>query len=220
MKHGNEITAEDIETVLGQNTSSGRFATFCNAVIVAEGTSAISNLPVLSEKPGADGSFDGEWDAKAPLGNLTGNPFAQRGWNVFQFKARGLGGSGRRKSVSKLKTNLKVALRDLVKRLKQRRKPKGYVLFTNLQLGLKDESATKDEKLLSQDRTALQEAIAKGYKVRTSIQVVDAAQLASLANKHPALRLKVNHVHSHRPKASRAHFHPAVFLPVRGASAL
>ncbi len=140
MNHGNEITAEEIETVFGQKTSSARFANFCNAVIVAEGTSTISTLPVLSEKPGADGSFDGEWDVKSLSGKLIGNPFVQRGWNVFQFKARGIGGSGRKKAVSSLRTSLKAALRDLVRRLKQRKKPKGYVLFTNLQLGSKAEA--------------------------------------------------------------------------------
>jgi len=149
MNHGNEITADDIERVFGQNASSGRFANFCNAVIVAEGTSAISTFPILSEKPGADGSFDGEWDVKLPPRKLTPNPFGQRGWNVFQFKARGIGGGGRRRALSSLRSNLRGALRDLVKRLKQRKKPKSYVIFTNLQLGLQNESATSDQKLLS-----------------------------------------------------------------------
>jgi hypothetical protein len=47
MNFGHEITAEEIESVFGQNSAAHRFANFCNAVIVAEGTSAITTLPVL-----------------------------------------------------------------------------------------------------------------------------------------------------------------------------
>jgi hypothetical protein len=189
MNHGNEITAEQIEMVFGLNGASGRFANFCNAAIVAEGTSAISRFPVLSEKPGADGCFDGEWNIELREGELLENPFAKAGWNIFQFKARGTQGGGRRKSVSAIKGSLKGSISELVGRLKHIKEPSQYVLFTNLQLGLENESKTSNEAVLSQDRENLKKAILEDYAPDISIQIVDACLLAALSNKHPALRL-------------------------------
>jgi DNA-binding MarR family transcriptional regulator len=189
MFHGNEITAEQIELIFGQHGDSGRFANFCNTVIVAEGISGISRPPVLSEKPGPDGCFDGEWDVELSTKESAANPFAQIGWNIFQFKARGISGGGRRKAVSRLKSNLKGALAGLVSRLNRPKQPRQYVLFTSLQLGLENESNTKDEKLLSRDRNQIEAALLEGCAGIVSIEIVDAALLASLVNKHPALRL-------------------------------
>src|SRR5207247_401450 len=137
------------------------FANFCNAVLVAEAGSPMPSLPVLSEKSGADGGFDGEWDLPADVGEFS-NPFAEKGWNVFQFKARGITGRGRRKDISEAKSNIKGALADLITRLKAAKIVKRYVLFTNLQLGLETESTTVSDAVLSQDRADLAAAIRHG----------------------------------------------------------
>ena len=51
-------------------------------MIVAEGTAAISKLPVLSEKPEADGCLDGEWGVELRTAEPALNTLAQPGWNV------------------------------------------------------------------------------------------------------------------------------------------
>ena len=88
-----EVTAKLIEATFGQPGSGFRFANFCNAVIVAESSGPFPSLPVLSEKAGADGSFDGEWTIDLPAETPFSNPFAEVGWNVFQFKARSIEGA-------------------------------------------------------------------------------------------------------------------------------
>lgn len=182
-----EITALIVESVFGQQDGAYRFANFCNAVIVAETGGVTASLPILSEKPGADGSFDGEWNI--PITGGFSNPFAEIGWNIFQFKARGIGGSGRKKAVSDLKGSLKETLEDLVVRLKEQKKPSRYTLFTNLQLGLETQSTTRGGSTLSGDRADLKASIRGESASETNIEIVDAGQLAAIVNKHPALRL-------------------------------
>ena len=111
------------------------------------------------------------------------------GWNVFQYKARGISGGGRKKSVSELKSNLNGALADLVARLKVSRVAKRYTLFMNLQLGLVTETKTAKGAALSKERKEITASIRKGDQCGATIDVVDASQLAALVNKHPALRL-------------------------------
>lgn len=193
MNHANEISAEVIETTFGQQSAYSRFASFCNAVIVAEGIAQSTGIPVLSEKPGADGCLDGEWDVhplhRSAVAVESTNPFGAAGWNIYQFKARGIAGGGRSKAISGLQSSLKGAASELVARLKQPKAPAQYVLFTNLQLGLKSASKTKSKAVLSKDRSALEKSIVVGASGNVSVQIVDAAQLAALVNKHPALRL-------------------------------
>jgi hypothetical protein len=192
MSHSNEITAEVIESTFGRQGGAVRFANFCNAVIIAEGANSACGLPVLSEKPGADGCLDGEWDiptSEPAVTEASTNPFSLPGWNVYQFKARGITGGGRSKAVSSLKSSVRASIRDLVARLVQPKVPTQYVLFTNLQLGLESSSTTKAGAALSQDRADLEAAILDGTSESVSIQIVDATQLAALVNKHPALRL-------------------------------
>jgi hypothetical protein len=83
-----EITAEIIESFFGRRGASHRFANFCNAVLVAETGGQVPSSPVLSEKLGADGSFDGEWNVPLTVVNFS-NRFAEPGWKVFQFKPEG-----------------------------------------------------------------------------------------------------------------------------------
>jgi hypothetical protein len=186
---GSEITAEFIEDVFGKHSDSSRFAGFCNSVLIAECSIPRPTMPILSEKPGADGGMDGEWTISSDASSALKSPFASVGWNVFQFKARSIGGTGRQQAFSKLCADLDGALLKLISRLAQSKECRQYSLFTNLQLGLETATKTTDEKLLQKQRSQLKGAIARGSDGNTAIEVFDAAQLAAIANAHPALRL-------------------------------
>lgn len=182
-----EISAELIESTFSQNEGAHRFVSFCNAVIAAENVG--SPLPILSEKPGADGGIDAEWEIDLSAAAGFKNPFAKVGWNVFQFKCRGIIAGGREKTISHFTSSLTGALGKLVESLNPIKTPATYVLFTNLQLGLKTVSTTRSGGVLSKNRTKIEAAIRKCSHLSTEIQIVDAAQLAALVNKHPAIRL-------------------------------
>lgn len=198
MNFGSAVTAETIETVFGSQESSHRFANFCNAVLVAETGSQNHSWPILSEKPGADGGFDGEWDVPLTATGFS-NPFAEPGWNVFQYKARGIAGTGRKKACSDLKASLEGGLENLVQRLQKARTPARYVLFTNLQLGAETSSKTSSGATLTRERQQLKKAIRGNGFATTEVKIVDAAQLAASVNKHPALRLTYFHPDVARP---------------------
>lgn len=184
-----EITAEMIEDIFSKNSDSIRFANFCNAVIVAEGLVAPPTLPILSEKPGADGGIDSEWTIPAePTSSFT-SPFLSPGWNVFQYKARSIVGGGRERAYSNLCNDLKGALKKLLNRLMQPKPCCRYTLFTNLQLGVETTASTHSGSLLNAQRTQLKKAIAEETDGSTQLEIIDAAQLAAIVNKHPALRL-------------------------------
>ena len=184
-----EITAETIEEVFGKHSNSVRFANFCNAVVIAEGSASATTIPILSEKPGAEGGMDGEWTIPADVSPDFKSPFGMPGWNVFQYKARSSAGDGRQRAFSNLCNHLKGALAKLIGRLPQPKECCQYSLFTNLQLGLETATKTCDEKLLQQQRTQLTNAIAEGGDGKTLVKVFDSAQLAATVNAHPALRL-------------------------------
>jgi hypothetical protein len=184
-----EITAEMIEDVFGKQTDSGRFASFCNAVVLAEHSAPHPEVPILSEKPGADGGIDGEWTIPEDGLIEIKSPFWLPGWNVLQYKARSVAGSGRQQAYSQLCSDLKGGLAKLVGRLSKPKPCRQYSLFTNLQLGLKTKTRTSDGALLQKQRGQLTDAIAVGSDGTTSIKIFDAAQLAGFVNKHPGLRL-------------------------------
>jgi hypothetical protein len=180
-----EVTAELIEDVFGKHSDSVRSANFCNSVVVATSSASSPTIPILSEKPGADGGMDGEWTIPSNGSTDFKSPFGLPGWNVFQYKAR----SGRQQAFSKLCNDLNGALAKLVSRLTQPKECRQYTLFTNLQLGLETVTKTRDDKILQKQRTQLRDAIVQGSDGKASVEVFDAAQLAAIVNAHPALRL-------------------------------
>ena len=184
-----EITAEMIEDVFGKHSDSVRFANFCNAVVMAEGSAAATTIPILSEKPGADGGMDGEWTIPADVSSAFKSPFGLPGWNVFQYKARSIAGDGRQRAFSNLCNDLKGALAKLIGRLPQPTECCQYSLFTNLQLGLETATKTRDEKLLQEQRARLANTLAEGGNGKTLVRIFDAAQVAAIVNTHAALRL-------------------------------
>src|SRR6266513_4425983 len=131
---GSEVTAELIEDVFGKHSDSVRFANFCNSVVIAEGSASAPTIPILSEKPGADGGMDAEWTIPIDISLDFNSPFLLPGWNVFQYKARSIAGEGRQRAFSNLCNDLKGALAKLVNRLSQSKECCQYALFTNLQL--------------------------------------------------------------------------------------
>ena len=184
-----EITAEMIEDVFGKHSDSVRFANFCNAVVVAEASASATTIPILSEKPGADGGMDAEWTIPADVSSDFKSPFGLPGWNVLQYKARSIAGDGRQRAFSNLCNNLKGTLAKLLNRLPQPKECRQYALFTNLQLGLETTIQTLNGAFLQKQRAELAEAIAKESDGKTSVKIFDAAQLAGFVNAHPALRL-------------------------------
>lgn len=181
-----EISAHQLESAFGG--SAPRFASFCNAVLASKALSAALGYPVLSEKPGPDGSFDGEWTIAHSLAPCAG--LAVGGWNVFQFKARGIDGGGRRAALAPLKRTLKGAARNVAMRLaKPDKNPSHYVLFTNLQLGLETATLTANNAELSKDRADLEAAIREDADPALRVTILDAADLAAAVNANAALRL-------------------------------
>lgn len=181
------ITPTDIEARFGTPAGATAFPNFCNAVIVAAGP-VVSSLPSLSEKPGPDGGKDGEWlltDDEA----IARSPFTSVGWNVFQFKASGLGAKGRAAAISELNRRLDRALRKLVERHETARVPGQYTAFTNLQLDLETPMVTAAGSRLSTDIERLKESILRDAPAEVRISVVHAATLAALVNAHPTLKL-------------------------------
>ena len=181
------ITPADIEAKFGTPAGTAAFPNFCNAVIVAAGP-VVSSLPSLSEKPGPDGGKDGEWlltDDEA----IARSPFTSVGWNVFQFKASGLGAKGRDAAISELNRRLDGAVRKFVDRNEAGRVPAQYTAFTNLQLDLETPMVTAAGSRLSTDIERLKESILRGAPTEVRISIMHAATLAALVNAHPALKL-------------------------------
>ncbi|HRE83566.1 MAG TPA: ATP-binding protein, partial [Opitutaceae bacterium] len=181
------ITAETIEMTFGQANSGAAFANFCNAVVTSTSVSAALGYPVLSERPGPDGSFDGEWTI--PAATSISTTFGMPGWNVFQYKARAIVGLQRNAQISGIKSTLRGAAQEIAQRTVNKGAPAHYVLFTNLQLGLETSTTTSANAVLSRYRTELETAVRDGSAADLKVTVFDAADLAAVVNSHPGLRL-------------------------------
>src|SRR5882724_1231799 len=180
-----EVTAELIEDLFGKHSDSVRFTSFCNSVVIAQSSASAPTIQILSEKPGADGGMDAEWTIPIDGSTNFKSPFGSPGWNVFQYKARSIAGDGRQAAFSKLCSDLNGALAKLVSRLTQPKECCQYSLFTNLQLGLETATKTRDDKILQKQRAQLKDAIVQDSDGKTSVEIFDAAQLATIVNAHP-----------------------------------
>lgn len=188
MSNLNEVSAVDVEHAFGLATESGRFTSLCNALLASKTLSAAVGYPSLSEKPGPDGSLDGEWTISADFAGLGGLAIA--GWNVFQFKTRGLSGATRSQVLSNLKSSLRGAAKEVAGRLATTNKtPSHYVLFTNLQLGLETPTVNKAGAEFSKDREELKAAIRGDAADDLKVTIIDAGNLAAELNANPALKL-------------------------------
>jgi hypothetical protein len=159
--HGRAVTSEEIERLTGRDFGPAGFASMCNAISWASAKKRPSSLPSFTERVNVrDDGVDAEWDADLPEGDYS-SPLLGSGWNVFQYKQRDIAAVGREKQFSKLKSDLKGAVKDLYGKAKRR--PDRYVLFVNLDL-------THDQK------RELKEKVLKGYdrpeEVRVEIAMV------------------------------------------------
>jgi hypothetical protein len=177
-----EITAEMIEDIFGNHSDSVRFANFCNAVVVAVGSPSAPTIPILSEKPGADGGMDAEWTIPADVSSDFKSPFGLPGWNVFQYKARSIAGDGRQRAFSNLCSNLKGTLAKLLNRLPQPKECRQYALFSSLQLGLETTTQTLDGALLQKRAVACE-----GVKLILTVPT-DAKAPAPKLTEHEAIK--------------------------------
>lgn len=183
----NEITAEIVEDAF-DSASAARFTSLCNAIVAAKTLSAEVGYPSLSEKPGPDGSIDGEWTV--PGGSGTAGGLGRPGWNVLQYKARGITSRGRKAVITELKRKMKGAAREATTRLRDGNKETShYILFTNLQLGLESPMTNAKSAEYSTDRDEIVAAIREGSPPHLAVTVLDAANLASEINANAALRL-------------------------------
>ncbi|MGJ5673425.1 MAG: hypothetical protein ACR9NN_07415 [Nostochopsis sp.] len=112
------------------------------------------------------------------------SPFLDLGWNVFQYKQRDVFTSGRDKVVNDLKNGLKRAVYDLYDRTKKR--PNKYVLFTNVNLTHKTNAQGGAEAQKGEIKKKILEDYDRPDTV--SVEIVDAAGIASLLNDLPHLR--------------------------------
>jgi len=111
--HGQPISAEEIERIVSREFSPERFVLLCNSVAWASIGKECSSLPSFTERIYVpDKGRDAEWTVEiAPSGNQA-SAFLSSGWNVYQYKHRDVSARNRAEIVSKLKTDLKGALKD------------------------------------------------------------------------------------------------------------
>ena len=187
MSNVNEITATMVEDAF-DHSSEKRFTCLCNAVVASKALSASVGYPALTEKPGPDGSIDCEWTI--PAGSESASGFGRPGWNVLQYKARGIKGRTRKAVLGELKRSLKGAALEAARRLRDGNKePSHYVLFTNLQLGLESPTTNTRGDQYSIDREEIEAAVRDGSPAGLHVTVLDAASLAAEVNGNAALRL-------------------------------
>src|SRR3990172_9581333 len=178
--HGRAITSEEIERIVSERFTPKGFASLCNAVAWASSSRRCSALPSFTERVNArDGGVDAEWDIELPENESHQSILLGAGWNVFQYKQRSIVAQGRQAVFSNLRGDLSGAVADLCKRA--RRRPDRYVLFTNIDL----------THLTTGQKGQLRNAILDGYDNEAGnvrVEIVGAAELASLLNSHPHLR--------------------------------
>ena len=174
--HGQPISAEEIERIVSREFSPETFVLLCNSVAWASTGKECSSLPSFTERIYApDGGRDAEWTVEIASSEKQASALLSSGWNVYQYKHRDVSARNRAEIVSKLKADLKGALKDLINRHK--RKLSKYVLFVNLHLTLDEQNALKAKIRHDYDENE-----------STKVEVVEAAFLASCLNNLPHLR--------------------------------
>ncbi|MGJ5630123.1 hypothetical protein [Nostoc sp. CALU 1950] len=174
--HGQPISAEEIERIVSRGFSPQTFVLLCNSIAWASAAKKCSSLPSFTERIYVpDGGKDAEWTVEIANSQKHLSPFLSSGWNVYQYKHRDISVRNKAEIFSKLKADLKGAIKYLVNRTK--RIPSKYVLFTNIHLTLDEQSELKAKIIDGYDQA---ESIA--------IEVVEAAFLASSLNSLPHLR--------------------------------
>jgi hypothetical protein len=179
MIHGQNVTAQDVESAFSIALDAKLFAALCNDVAWGIVGRETLSLPSFTERINVrDKGIDAEWDTELPEANYS-SALLGPGWNVFQYKQRNIFGQGRDRTFATLKSasnsGMKGAVHDLYRA--NNRRPDRYVLFTNLDL-------SHDQK------SELREAILTDYDDPDAVhvEVVGAAELARFLNDLPHLR--------------------------------
>jgi len=176
MLHGQEVTAEHIELAFGHSFIPREFASLCNALSWATAQYTCTSVPAFTERVNTrDEGIDAEWTTTLPEEGAYRSPLLGPGWNVFQYKQRGILPQGRGVPLRQLERDMRAAVCQLYAKTKSR--PDRYVLFTNLHL-----TPAEKKKLIS--------AILTDYDQPDTvhIEVVGAAELAAFINAAPHVR--------------------------------
>ena len=189
--HGKKIEAPDIEELIGAHFRDlGEFVNLCNSVAWAQRGSTASSIPSFTERyEVAEGGIDAEWNAfEVPAASPLGSPLLVKGWNVFQYKQRNILAKGRKECFTSLKGDVNEAVKKIHNRTRKR--PQGFVLFTNLDLTHDTQAERKDGRKLQAWKKELRKALLKDYdKPRNvKVKIVGAAELAGMLNSLPHLR--------------------------------
>lgn len=171
--HGREISAEQIELIVGRQYPVQRFASMCNAVVWALSQPAGMTQVALTERVFvADDGIDGELVVEVPPFSPPTESLFTPGLNVLQYKQRDVTARDRNRIVGDLRRNLEGAIREVMNRTG--RPLESYVLFTNINLTIAE---THD----------LEDAVRNGVD-GTRGHVVGASELAAALNNLPHLR--------------------------------
>ncbi|MGH7771051.1 MAG: hypothetical protein ACREQA_02295 [Candidatus Binatia bacterium] len=173
---GQPIDANELEKVTS-TLPPEQFATLCNTVAWAASARDFQTIPSFTSRVNVkDGGVDAEWRVEIPLDDRhIPTPVLGPGWNVFQYKQRDVFARKRQPTISRLRSSLTGALKEVEKNFG--RKPDRYVLFVNVHL-TPNETASIKKSILAND----------SEDSRAHIEVIGAAELAALLNDHPHLR--------------------------------
>ncbi|HVO63199.1 MAG TPA: hypothetical protein VMT53_19885 [Terriglobales bacterium] len=171
--HGREITAEQVELIVGRQFSVQRFASMCNAITwVLSRPAGLTQVAFTERVFVADNGVDAELVFQVlayppPPGSLL-----VEGDCVLQYKQRDVTARDRNRIVADLRRDLTGAAREVGERTGRARNQ--YLLFTNVSLTIGE-------------KNDLEGAIREGsHDVR--VQAFGAADIAAMLNNLPHLR--------------------------------
>ena len=169
--HGRDVTAEEIERILGQD-SVQRFTSLCNAIAWEVSRPLRLTHVVFTERVYvADNGVDAELLVEIPE-VLEPAAILVPGRNILQYKLRDAAARGRARTVAELVRNVAGAIRDASDRTGQ--PIQHYLLFTNLHLSVEEHG-----RLLNALRADVDE---------TTVRILGAGELAAVLNNLPHLR--------------------------------
>jgi len=180
---GQEISANEVEA-LTSKFGNDRFARLCNAMIWSLSSKTTVPIPSFTERVDTkDGGIDSEWhymDEK----DLVETQLLKKGWNVFQFKRRDVGG---RTNVKDILSNLKTELSGAIKEVEERtgKTVSNYIFFLNLDLthGTKAKNAAEAEK-----KSLIDAILKEGTDISSIVTIVGASEFAAFLNDNPHIR--------------------------------
>ncbi|MFC1834772.1 hypothetical protein ACFL2Q_08575 [Thermodesulfobacteriota bacterium] len=191
LPNGTHIKAKHVEQLVSSHFGDLReFINLCNSLAWAQQSRTAGSVPSFTERYNvADGGIDAEWMAfDVPEHTANSAPLLIKGWNVFQYKQRDINAAGRKEAFRSLKKDVSIALKNLSGSTKKR--PDGYVLFTNLDLTGEQEFKDKKGRKTVPQKKQLRDAILKDADSadEAKVEIVGAAELAGMLNNLPHLR--------------------------------